>query len=470
MKRFAYLLGGVVLPAFALQPAQVVIQKDPAVNVTIKRNASNANKNISITVNKQDQVLIQNWPAAPPPKPPNDIQTVACPIGSVAGSTWTQTRTYVAAPPPTYWVPGAWVPTVPPTGACPQNPAPPMHGGVHGILWDNPIIASHNTSVGFSPGIDYLALSEPVAFDPPPPLTDWEQPGAVRTVCAPSHHNNDDAIVYPGSPGLAHDHTFFRPGTDAFLNNENVRALGNKSTCRGGIVDLTARWVPTMYDTVSMRAIIPESMIVYYKTTICNYSIPCSGSDKYLAAPLMNVNWVPKGLRFIAGDPGATAATGHAWFSCFDGAGNSSGRQDTIPPCPVGNSMWMTVEFPTCLATDADGKPLLDSPDHKSHASYVEGWPAYNSPLPGKAYRCPPSHPFAIPDIHFNVVFIMLPGMDTTKWNLSCGTNYCGHGDWFDGWDQNIMVQTNVECLQKRRDCGSYRVYTGATAKETGGN
>jgi hypothetical protein len=467
MKYLAYLLGGVVLPAFALQPAQVVIQKDPAVNVTIKRNKNNNNTNITITVNPQDQVLIQNWPPAPPPRPPAQVRQSACPLGSVVGSTWTQTSVYVSAPPPQYWVPGPWLPTEPPVGACPPLPAPPMHGGIQGIKHDNPLIAG---GYGYQPGIDYIALTDPVPFGPPPPLTDWEQPGAVRTVCAPSHWNNDDAIVYPGSVGLAHDHTFFRPGTDAFLTVNNVRAPGSKSTCRGGTLDLTARWVPTMYDTVSMRAIIPQSMIVYYKTTLCNYSIPCSGSEQYLAAPLMNVNWVPQGLRFIAGDPGAVAPSGRAHYSCIDNTTGTGPRSDAIPACPVGHSLWMTVDFPQCLATDANGKPLLDSPDHKSHAAYVEGWPQYTSPLPGKAYRCPPSHPFAIPDIAFNVVFTIQTGMDPTKWNLSCGTQYCAHGDWFDGWEQNIMVQTNVECLKKRRDCGTFRIFNGATAKETGGN
>lgn len=352
-----------------------------------------------------------------------------------------------------------------------QLPDPPpvnMHGGVQGILHDDPIIASAD-GIGYAPGIDWISISEPKAFGPPPALTDWEQPGAVRTVCKASHWSNDDAIVYPGRSGLAHDHTFFRPGADAFLTDANVRAPGQKSTCRGGALDLTARWVPTMYDKATMKAIVPHALLVYYKTTNCNYSIPCSGTTDFTSAPLTGINWVPPNYHIIAGDPTATAPTGRVQYSCFDASGAGPGA-DAIMACPPGNSLWMKIHFPQCVALDAAGKPILDSPDHKSHAAYMEGWPSYNSPFPPKAYRCPASHPFQIPDITFNVIFDILPGMDTTKWNLSCGSVHCAHGDWFDGWEPTIMRATNEECLRKRRDCGSFSIYNGATAQEFGGN
>jgi len=347
-----------------------------------------------------------------------------------------------------------------------------MHGGIQGIKHDNMLLASSD-GYSFQPGVDTMQLSPPVPFGPPPALTDWEQPGAVRQVCKPSHMSNDDAIVYPGQSGLAHDHTFFRPGTDAFLTNANVRAPGNKSTCRGGTLDLTGRWVPTMYNTVDMQAVIPHALLIYYKTTNCNYSIPCSGTSDYTSAAATAMNWVPQGYHIIAGDPTATAPSGRSFFSCFGEGGTSrdgTGNQTTIPACLPGEQLWMIIHFPQCVATDSAGNPILDSPDHKSHAAYMEGWPAYNSPFPAKAYRCPSTHPFQIPDITFNVQFDVLPGMDTTKWNLSCGTQYCGHGDWFDGWEPVIMKATNEECLRKRRDCGTFVIYNGSTAQEFQGN
>jgi hypothetical protein len=322
-------------------------------------------------------------------------------------------------------------------------------------------------------------LSDPAPLPSAPDPANWEAGGAIRTVCKPSHMSNDDAIVYPGQPGMAHDHTFFRPGADAFLTDANVRAAGNKSTCRGGTLDLTARWVPTMYDTVSMQAIIPHALLMYYKTGNCIYSIPCSGRSDFTAAPLLNISWVPKGLHIIAGDPTATAPAGATHFTCMVNA-TGNGRAgaentDAIPTCKTDGteSLWMTVHLPACLAVNADGTPMLDSADHKSHGSNYEGWPDYNSPLPGKAYRCPASHPYAIPQIDFQVIYDILPntaGMDTSKWNLSCGSVYCGHADWFDGWDQTIMVPTSVECLQKRRNCGTFNIFDGRTALEFQGN
>lgn len=150
--------------------------------------------------------------------------------------------------------------------------------------------------------------------------------------------------------------------------------------------------------------------------------------------------------------------------------GNARVTSNSIPSCLVGEALWMHVRFPQCLAIDMIGAPLLDSADHKSHAAYMQGWPDYVSPLPGKAYNCPGTHPFNIPDITFNVIFAISAGMDTAKWNLSCGTAFCAHGDWFDGWDQDVMVPTNVECLKRRRNCGAFVVYNGATALEFGGN
>jgi hypothetical protein len=344
-----------------------------------------------------------------------------------------------------------------------------MHGGIQGIRHDNMILADAG-GFGFQPGIDTLNLSDPVPFGPPPTADNWEEPGAVRTVCKPSHMNNDDPIVYPGQVGLAHDHTFFRPGTDAFLTDANVRAPGFKSTCRGGTIDGTGRWVPTVYNTVDMQAVIPHSLLIYYKGTNCAYSIACSGKADYTAAPLTNMHWPPKGLHLIAGDPTATAPAGRSSYTCFGAGGVGRVSSDTFPACLAGEQLWMTIHFPNCLALDSAGNPILDSPDHKSHAAYMEGWPQYNSPLPGKAYQCPATHPYFIPDITMNVQFDILPGMDTTKWNLSCGTAYCAHGDWFDGWDQAQMVPTNVECLQKRRDCGTFVQFEGRTANEFGGN
>jgi hypothetical protein len=415
------------LPAWGATPLQansVNVTGDPATKVVVVPRTTNTTPNITVIVNKQDTVMLNGAQFYPVPVPVH------------------------------------------------------MHGGVQGILHTHPIIASAD-GLGFQAGTDQVMLSTDGALGAPGAETDWEAAGAIRTVCKSSHMSNDDAIVYPGQPGMAHDHTFFRPGTDAFLTNANVRAAGSKSTCRGGTLDETARWVPTMFDTVSMQAVIPHALLMYYKTGNCNYSIPCSGRSDATAAPLLNIHWVPQGLHIIAGDPSATAPTGVVQYTCMvNSTGNGrvgASNSNTIPTCMQDGteSLWEIIHLPACLAVNPDGTPVLDSPDHKSHAADYEGWPAYNSPWPGKAYRCPADHPYAIPQIAFNVIYDILPntpGMDTSKWNLSCGSAYCGHADWFDGWDQTIMVPTSVECLQKRRNCGTFQIFDGRTALEFQGN
>jgi hypothetical protein len=68
--------------------------------------------------------VVEADPVPPPtctaPQPPNESQTMACPSGTVGS--WTQTRSYVAAPYPTCWTPGPWAPTSPPAGACTTPP------------------------------------------------------------------------------------------------------------------------------------------------------------------------------------------------------------------------------------------------------------------------------------------------------------------------------------------------------------
>lgn len=58
-----------------------------------------------------------------PPKPADLMRTQTCTAPEVGS--WTQTQTYIAAPAPTCWTAGAWVPSTPPLGACTVPPPPP---------------------------------------------------------------------------------------------------------------------------------------------------------------------------------------------------------------------------------------------------------------------------------------------------------------------------------------------------------
>lgn len=62
-------------------------------------------------------------PTCPPLPAPETGPPLPCPAG--AAGTWTQTRTFTAAPPPTCAIAGEWLPTSPPSGACTTTPPPP---------------------------------------------------------------------------------------------------------------------------------------------------------------------------------------------------------------------------------------------------------------------------------------------------------------------------------------------------------
>ena len=84
--------------------------------------------------------------------------------------------------------------------------------------------------------------------------------------CQFVHFLPDDPIVYPGQPGAAHHHTFFgNTAIDAFTTPANIRSKGNAS-CRGGTINLSGYWVPSVINTATHKPVAPGQLIVYYKT------------------------------------------------------------------------------------------------------------------------------------------------------------------------------------------------------------
>ena len=188
----------------------------------------------------------------------------------------------------------------------------------------------------------------------------------------------DDPIVYPGQQDAAHHHTFFgNTAIDAFTTSANIRSRGN-ATCRGGTINLSGYWVPSMIDTATGIPVAPRYLIVYYKTGNWQYF-----NDNSVMQPF------PKGLKMIAGDGTRTGPVedGHTGFFC---TGLEGGSRDTsgsaIPTtCRQGETMWAVVDFPQCW----DGVNL-DSPNHKSHMAYPIGFWTGD---PERQYRCPDHAP-----------------------------------------------------------------------------
>jgi hypothetical protein len=90
--------------------------------------------------------------------------------------------------------------------------------------------------------------------------------GAFRVACDASHMSNDDPIVYPGVVGAAHHHTFF--GNTSINANTTNPAAGGNSTCRGGTMNRSGYWIPSMVDTQTGKPLKGDGNVVYYKRSV----------------------------------------------------------------------------------------------------------------------------------------------------------------------------------------------------------
>jgi hypothetical protein len=260
--------------------------------------------------------------------------------------------------------------------------------------------------------------------------------GAFRTTCQLSHMAHDDPLVFPNQPGKSHLHDFFgNTGADANSTMESLATTGN-STCRGGILNRSAYWVPSMIDVRTGAPVRPKQALLYYKTG-------------YNRVPITAFQPVPQGLRMIAGDAmnSVDVQATYSWigspyvWKCIGNIPDQFNKQQ-IPNCPANTELWMVLVFPQCW----NGRDL-DSPDHKSHMAYLSNG------------LCPATHPVAIPQISYEIQY-PVPAIDTTpNWRLSSDmydpslpAGRSAHGDYFMAWAPDIMRTLVEQCLQKRID------------------
>jgi hypothetical protein len=261
--------------------------------------------------------------------------------------------------------------------------------------------------------------------------------GNFRTFCEYSHMAFDDPIVYPGRPGVSHLHAFFgNTGVNGNSTAASIASTGN-STCRGGTINRSSYWVPAMIDTRDGTPIKPSGSHFYYKTG-------------YGCVVPSTVQSIPQGLRMIAGDTKNAAASGPFDYTCHTSSGVSE-PSSSIPNCSAGSELWQHIYFPQCW----DGVNL-DSPDHKSHMAYPTG------------KGCPASHPVALPEITFNIVYSITEANSASRWRLSSDNyssslpgGYSAHGDWFNGWRPEIMDTFVNNCDRTALDCSSHLLGDG---------
>jgi hypothetical protein len=290
---------------------------------------------------------------------------------------------------------------------------------------------------------------------------------AFRTSCQISHTSYADPIVMPGGY-VNHLHSFYgNTRVGKFSTADSIRVTGN-STCDGGTANRTAYWAPSMLDVTGE----PPYQVVSHTTRPCNAterSTQCgqdrdnalqiyykSGYDGVRAEDIVNF---PKRLRMVAGRATATAPQSGSGtpgddivqWHCAVGPGSDAGVTElgyVMPQCPAGQLLVMSIQFPQCW----DGINL-DSPDHKSHMAYGQGYPFRG---------CPATHPKAFAQITQNFRWrVPTTGMDS--WRLSSDLDLTkpagmtAHADWMNGWDTAVFKTIIDNCFHvpstEPRDC-----------------
>ncbi|MGI5239400.1 DUF1996 domain-containing protein [Dactylosporangium sp. CA-139066] len=240
--------------------------------------------------------------------------------------------------------------------------------------------------------------------------------------CTYSHSFKDDPIVFPGLPGASHMHTFMgNHSTNAATTTDTL--LANAGTSCAPAPDLSAYWVPTLYE--HGVAVEPKAVVVYYGSRL---------SDPTGTVPF------PQGFRMIAGNAKlqqATPAGSVNQFYCA-GPGGETGRSadGNWPLCAPGATLMFQLVFPDCW----DGTHL-DSPDHKSHVAYT-----YNG-------ACGGAYPVAIPSISFLLAY---PTSGTADgFTLSSGMASSFHGDAFLAWDNAAQGHRVKNCIVQKAKCNT---------------
>lgn len=372
-------------------------------------------------------------------------------------------------------------------GAPTPPPQPPGQGTDHRAgmpvadpsLW--PALQPGVTDVRLS-AADPFWLTLPYPTKATFPAAGWDNSGDIRPFCNTSKFGYDDPIVLPNQPNAAHHHTFFaNTAIDAFTTTDDIRTRNSpKATCRGGTINLSAYWVPSMLNASTVP--LAPHILVYYKTGFWPYL----NNDPAMAE-------LPLGLRMVSGNATRSTPGGIAHYTCHYSNidfnidppdGNTSAIPTYCPrnsPSPDPNGVqfnnwpmqiWQFVQFFQCW----NGQ--LDSPNHKDHLADIV---SFYTGVPERAIRCPTTHPYVIIQITLIPEFDVGPG-GATGYHLASDTyliaspstpaGYSGHGDWMNGWDPAVVTQWTDGCSRRLVNCGSFVLGygDGRTSLEFQGN
>ncbi len=262
--------------------------------------------------------------------------------------------------------------------------------------------------------------------------------GSFRMTCELATMAFFDPIVFPNANNSSHLHMFFGNVAVSPTSTPSSLASSGAGSCSGGTVNRTAYWVPAVFDVRTSDVIPPAAATIYYKT---GFNVDPA-----------TVQTIPTGLRMIAGDATNTSRVqivNQLPVASWDCENTASTNTGSVPACPVGDVVRLSINFPQCW----DGTNL-DSPDHKQHMAY----PDYRS---GARSTCPASHPVMLPIISEIFRWPVSAGMNTNFWRLtsdmypiSTRGGFSAHADWMHGWAPELLNTIVMRCLQQGRDCG----------------
>jgi len=243
-----------------------------------------------------------------------------------------------------------------------------------------------------------------------------------NATCAYSHSRPDDPIIFPGLPGASHMHTFLgNNSTNAYSTTRTLLANAG-TTCRPA-PDLSAYWIPTLYE--NDRAIEPKDVVVYYGSRL---------TDPSATVPF------PQGFRMIAGDARSQTPTPAGSVNAFycAGPGGEIGRSadGNWPVCAPTAVLMFHLVFQDCW----DGRNL-DSPTHKAHVAY-----SYDG-------TCRGDYPVAIPNLSFLIAY---PTSGSPNgFRLASGMASSMHGDAFMAWDNRALGERVKNCVVQKAKCNT---------------
>jgi hypothetical protein len=248
--------------------------------------------------------------------------------------------------------------------------------------------------------------------------------------CNFHHRDQVDPIVDFGNPKSHHMHDFF--GNTTTNANSTYQTLRAGGTNCDEPMDTAAYWTPTVSwtDSSGTRELTASITRFYYRLGGKSPNVPVNPH------PALDTNGdgqLDDGLKIV------TVQGKNVEWRCMN-----TGTFSTKPPSRCDNGkLVVRIKFPDCLAVVAGSnpmKPLLDSPDHRSHM--------VDSVRPENALKdkCPSTHPYPVPMLQTNIEFPIPPGT-RGKVTLSSGEYSTMHADFFNAWDQARLEHLVDTCL-----------------------